>query len=98
MACRVVAALSAALVALPLSAAFAPPAFAQAEHAQRIALEVAIRRAQVRAALCEQHKLDPAALQAQRPVLALPTSPPTGTGGPVALPAQCPQPADSQRR
>lgn len=92
MACRVITVLPAALcLALPLSTTFAPRAFAQVENAQRIALEVAIRRAQVRAALCEQQRLDPAGLQTQRPQIAVPASPPTGTGGPVALPADCPQ-------
>lgn len=72
--------------ALPISSAFP-----QAEHAQRVAVEVATRRAQVRALLCEQDKLGPTALQAQNPAALLPSSPPTGTGGPVALPADCPR-------
>ncbi len=65
-----------AAAVLPLS-----PAFATADHAQKIATEVAQRRAQVRAALCQQRV----------PVadLKLPTYPPVGTGGPVPLPA-CP--------
>lgn len=57
------------------------PAWAQVENAQRIALEVAIRRAQMRALLCEQPRPQPApssALAAQ-----LPPSPPVGTAGPV---------------
>lgn len=58
------------------------PAWAQVEHAQRVALEVAIRRAQVRAVLCEQQRLPPDQRQlAPR----LPASPPVGTAGPVAL-------------
>ncbi len=61
---------------VPLSSAFAT-----ADHAQRIAAEVAQRRAQVRAALCQQRV--PAA------DLKLPTYPPVGTGGAVPLPP-CP--------
>lgn len=59
----------------------AATAWAQVEHAQRLALEVAIRRAQVRALLCERQRPQPTtpnALTAQ-----LPTSPPVGTAGPV---------------
>lgn len=61
------------LTALPLG-----QALAQADHAQRIATELAQRRAQIRAALCQQ-----------REPLRLPTYPPVGSGGKVAQPA-CP--------
>lgn len=71
---------------LAFAVAFGPlfaasPAFAQADHAQRLATELAQRRAQVRVALCQQRV----------PVdqLKLPTYPPVGTGGPVPQPA-CP--------
>lgn len=56
-------------------------AWAQVEHAQRVALEVAVRRAQVRALVCEQQQRLPPA-QRQQPTR-LPSSPPVGTAGPV---------------
>lgn len=88
MTTRVVVSLALVLsVAAPLSSAFA-----QVEHAQRMAVEVATRRAQVRAALCEQQRNAAAtqgATQGERQALRLPTSPPVGTGGPVPIPI-CP--------
>ncbi len=86
MATRVVVSLAVILA----TAAPVASAFAQAEHAQRVALEVAVRRAQVRAALCEQQRLAATTPQGERPALKLPTSPPVGTGGPVPIPA-CPR-------
>ncbi|MBC7908616.1 MAG: hypothetical protein H7Y60_17950 [Rhodospirillaceae bacterium] len=84
MTTRVVVSLALVLsVGAPLSSAFA-----QVEHAQRVAIEVVTRRAQVRAALCEQQR-NAATLQGDRQALRLPTSPPVGTGGPVPIPA-CP--------
>lgn len=84
MTTRVVVSLALALsMAAPISSAFA-----QAEHAQRMAVEVATRRAQVRAALCEQQR-NATATQGERQALRLPTSPPVGTGGPVPIPI-CP--------
>jgi hypothetical protein len=84
MTTRVVVSLALVLcAAAPLSSAFA-----QAEHAQRVAVEVATRRAQVRTALCEQQR-NAATLQGDRQALRLPTSPPVGTGGPVPIPI-CP--------
>lgn len=78
-----------AATVLPLSTAFA-----QVEHAQRMATEVATRRAQIRAALCEQQRTATATSiatpQAERPALRLPTAPPVGSAGPVPLPTNCP--------
>lgn len=75
------AVLAFAIAFVPLS--LPSSAFAQADHAQRVATELAQRRAQVRAALCQQRV----------PVdqLKLPTYPPVGTGGVVPQPA-CPLP------
>ena len=69
------------------------PAYAQADHAQRIAEEVALRRAQVRALMvCEMHARPGTPVQpttAEDAARRLPTYPPTGTGGPVRL-KDCP--------
>ncbi|HLO76855.1 MAG TPA: hypothetical protein VK196_10425 [Magnetospirillum sp.] len=74
------------LVAAVISAAIPlVSAWAQVEHAQRLALEVAVRRAQVRALLCEpqkSHSTTPGASMV--PDARLPSSPPVGTAGPVA--------------
>lgn len=67
------AALAVAIAILPLG-----QAHATADHAQRVATELAQRRAQIRAALCQQ-----------REPLKLPTYPPVGSGGKVPQPA-CP--------
>ena len=75
----VLAALSA--VGLPVASAWA-----QVEHAQRLALEVAVRRAQVRAQICPRQQVLPATPdQPGAPGTApnLPASPPVGTAGPV---------------
>ena len=63
-------------------------AFAQVEHAQRLAMEVVVRRAQVRALLCEQQRNQTATrmVQPDTALMArLPASPPIGTGGPVQV-------------
>ncbi|HTH16902.1 MAG TPA: hypothetical protein VL974_09635 [Magnetospirillum sp.] len=72
----------AAIVAAGLPVA---SAWAQVEHAQRLALEVAIRRAQVRAQSCPQQQVLPSPVQPGAPGTApnLPASPPVGTAGPV---------------
>lgn len=80
-------ALACATALLPVGAAWA-----QVEHAQRMALEVAIRRAQVRAALCEQQRTQPSARTPSAQMAPrLPASPPVGTAGPVPL-GDCSQP------
>lgn len=75
-------ALACATVLLPLGSAWA-----QVEHAQRLALEVAIRRAQVRTMVCEQPRTQytqPTTRGATGDVTTrLPSSPPVGTAGPV---------------
>jgi hypothetical protein len=81
-----------AVLALALTAPFSS-AFAQAEHAQKIAEELALRRAQVRALKkCEMEarpmtptERDRAGTIGRR----LPAYPPTGTGGPVRV-TDCP--------
>ncbi len=84
MTTRVVALLAAAMAATLLPTAVA---FAQVEHAQRVAMEVAIRRAQVRAALCEQQQqaVTPPRPGTVQTAPRLPSSPPVGTAGPVPL-------------
>lgn len=80
-------ALACATALLPVGAAWA-----QVEHAQRLALEVAIRRAQVRAAWCEQLRAQPSTRMPQAQAAPrLPSSPPSGTAGPVPL-GDCSQP------
>lgn len=75
----------AALAAIPLS-----PAHATFDHAQTIATEVALRRAQIRAAMCEQNvgAEQLRGRDASR-VLRLPPYPPVGPGTPVRNPI-CP--------
>lgn len=73
--------LACAATLLPLGSAWA-----QVEHAQRLALEVAIRRAQVRTLVCEPPR--GAAQTTTRGAAGdvsdrLPPSPPVGTAGPV---------------
>lgn len=81
MTTRVVAA--AAAIAIVVTALPPASAWAQVEHAQRVALEVAVRRAQVRAALCAQQQRQPPGTVTTAP--RLPSSPPVGTAGIVAL-------------
>ncbi|MGE5475348.1 MAG: hypothetical protein ACM3Q1_01730 [Bacteroidales bacterium] len=62
------------------------PALAQVEHAQRLALDVAIRRAQVRVLMCEAGRPAmpmPTRTSAGDVTRQLPSSPPVGTAGPV---------------
>lgn len=83
----VVAAFAVAATLAPLLAPLAP-AWAGPEHAQRVALEVAVRRAQVRAALCQQTQSTPPRPGATGTLQAaprLPSSPPVGTAGVVPL-------------
>ncbi|CAA7624281.1 hypothetical protein [Magnetospirillum sp. UT-4] len=61
-----------------LAAVQAGPALAQADHAQRIATELVMRRAQLQAALCRQ--------QLTGTPVRLPLYPPVGTGGAVPPP------------
>lgn len=80
-------ALACATILLPVGVAWA-----QVEHAQRLAMEVAIRRAQVRAALCAQQQAGGARIPPQAETAPrLPPSPPVGTAGPVPL-GDCSQP------
>ncbi|MCR6632498.1 MAG: hypothetical protein NVV74_21995 [Magnetospirillum sp.] len=74
--------LAAAIIAAAVPVA---SAWAQVEHAQRTALEVAVRRAQVRAAYCQALRERPALSGTERVTPRLPTSPPVGTAGPVPL-------------
>lgn len=67
----------------------AASAWAQVEHAQRLALEVAIRRAQVRTTLCDQPRPPPVVRGTAADLSRLPSSPPIGTAGPV----DCSRPA-----
>jgi hypothetical protein len=82
---------AAALLAatLPLGSAWA-----QVEHAQRTALDVAIRRAQLREALCQQQPgaRMPSSRGAVTTAPRLPSSPPVGTGGPVDV-GDCSRPS-----
>lgn len=88
MTTKVVGVAVAALAAvLPLTSAWA-----QVEHAQRTALEVAIRRAQMRAALCQTQGERPAMRGTVQAVPRLPPSPPVGTAGPVEV-GDCSRPA-----
>ncbi|MBI5165589.1 MAG: hypothetical protein HY985_17005 [Magnetospirillum sp.] len=71
------------LALLALAASALPGlAYAQFDHAQTVANEVMMRRAQIRAALCEAQKTG-----RMRP---LPPYPGSGTGGRVPMPV-CPQ-------
>lgn len=85
----VTVAVACATVLLPLIPL--DPAWAQVEHAQRLALEVAIRRAQVRTLVCGQPYAQPVMRRdAGSDVTSrLPPSPPVGTAGPV----DCSRPA-----
>lgn len=84
---RAVLSLAALLSAAPLTSAFAT-----AEYSERLALEVAVKRAQVRAAYCRQREAGPSGMVAVER-LRLPSWPATGTAGPVPVPL-CP---DSRR-
>lgn len=77
-----------AVLALALAAP-ASTAFAQAEHAQKIAEELALRRAQVRALTKCEMEARPMTPDRRRTTQRLPTYPPTGTAGPVRV-ERCP--------
>jgi hypothetical protein len=68
-------------------------AWAQAEHADRMAAEIALKRAQIRAAAqCDRdHRLTTQQMPAvPRPEHAQPPQyPTTGTAGPVPVPGRC---------